>query len=590
VFVAFEGIDGSGKTTLSNAVCEALRRGGHAVVHARERGVLATGVARRVRELTRDRALVEMSARAELLLNLAREAQQLEEVVRPALSRGHWCVADRSLHSIAALAAGGRGLPQAEVSAAAAAASGGTSPDLVILVDVDPDVARYRKDVARVRSGRPRDAGSRKGLAGIGLQERIRAWLLAAARADPARWLVVGTVGQPPGELAEQVARWIVGRVPPSPAMAGAAGGEGRWELVISRGAGGRPSGREPADLDLLAARFFDAVDAVAPAEPDLAARLLAGIPGPDAHARRRVLAGAAPRLVARGLLDLADPRSVALRRALAAVAPADVAASLGGDPSPWASRLREELVDRAPAEIAAGLAGDGSGAAWSLRDRALAAGALAAVLEGLAGVDGEAAWIARQRGLQAELWDAVGRSLAAVEGPRADALRAELVEHSVLAALRASLGRDDDLARRLRDRLLAHAPRAVLRSLLGVDAPHAWAVRARALPLAPEALASIEGMDGEPAWALRDAGLALWPAAAVGSLGRLAGTARGRDAISRALQAAPARLGVLREAHAARSRALAGIAPRRPGPNGAAPAPGGHHVFEPAAVAPSLA
>lgn len=138
MFVSFEGIDGSGKTSLSNQVCERLRAAGHSVLHAREKGILGSAVARRVRELTRDARLLEMSPRTELFLNLARETQQLDEIVRPALAGGGIVVADRSLHSLVALAAAGRGLPREEVEAAVRVGAAGTWPDLVVLVDVDP--------------------------------------------------------------------------------------------------------------------------------------------------------------------------------------------------------------------------------------------------------------------------------------------------------------------------------------------------------------------------------------------------------------------------------------------------------------------
>src|SRR5690606_19591540 len=78
VFIDFEGIDGSGKTTLSNRLAERLRALGYPVVHAREKGELKSALARNVRELTRDARHLEMGARTEFFLNLARDAQQRE--------------------------------------------------------------------------------------------------------------------------------------------------------------------------------------------------------------------------------------------------------------------------------------------------------------------------------------------------------------------------------------------------------------------------------------------------------------------------------------------------------------------------------
>ena len=111
---------------------------GYKVTHAREGGELRAPIARRLRELTRDLNCLEMSPRTEFLLNLARDAQQLEEVIKPALQKGQVCISDRYLYSQLALSGGGRGLPHAELEPALKLASQGIWPDLVILVDVDP--------------------------------------------------------------------------------------------------------------------------------------------------------------------------------------------------------------------------------------------------------------------------------------------------------------------------------------------------------------------------------------------------------------------------------------------------------------------
>jgi len=163
MFIDFEGIDGSGKTTLSNALAERLAARGLPVTHARAGGELRTALGRRVRPLTRDPQLLEMGPRAELFLNLAREAQQLDEVVRPALARGNICITDRSLVSQIALSAGGRGLPEEAVRAAAELAGEGLWPDLILLVDVDPDFARMRKRASKIRDGIADEESGRKG-------------------------------------------------------------------------------------------------------------------------------------------------------------------------------------------------------------------------------------------------------------------------------------------------------------------------------------------------------------------------------------------------------------------------------------------
>lgn len=549
MFIAFEGIDGSGKTTLSNLVAEKLRAAGRDVLHAREKGVLATAVARRVRELTRDTALLEMSGRAELFLNLAREAQQLEQVVRPALAAGRLVIADRSLHSVVALATAGRSLPRDDVDAAARIAASCARPDLVVLVDVDPDLARLRKRVGKILDRRDRDGESRKGLAGAGLQVRVRAHLRAEADADPARWIVAVNEGRPLATLAAEVATEIGRRL----SGAGPAADAPR-RAPTAVAAPVDPSPRA------VAASFHAAVERIAAQEPALAASLLTGIPGAREQALREELAGRAPRLVARSLRGLHDPRADALRRTLVAIVPEDVAEGLGADASPAAMALRAELLAAAPAVVAAGLAGNDGPEAWALRRRALDLGALAGVLEGLAGLDGPGAWALREEGMHRALWGAVGHGLAGVAGERADALRAALAQRDPLAAIRATAGIDGEGARALRVKFFPHAPKRVLRALTGVDAPYAWALRERALADTKEALDSVDAMDHPLAWALREAGVSSWPATAVSSLRALAPSPRGRALVARALRAAPDGVAVLRNAHAAFARAEAGL------------------------------
>ncbi|MFY0574571.1 dTMP kinase [Cystobacter fuscus] len=163
MFIDFEGIDGSGKTTLSNLLAARLSRLGYKVAHAREGGELRSPVARRIRELTRDASLLEMSPRTEFFLNLARDAQQLEEVIAPALARGEVCISDRYLYSQLALTGGGRGLELESLRAPCELASRGLWPDLVILVDVEPELARLRKRLGKSKGERALDNDSRKG-------------------------------------------------------------------------------------------------------------------------------------------------------------------------------------------------------------------------------------------------------------------------------------------------------------------------------------------------------------------------------------------------------------------------------------------
>jgi dTMP kinase len=150
MFVVFEGIDGSGKTTISNRATKALREAGLTVNHVREGGTLASSVAQSIRAFGRDECHLELTPHAELLINLARETQLFDQVTRAALAVADVVIADRFFDSAEVLACAGRGLASEFVRPLVVAAARQTVPDLVILIDVDPHIARARRRVGKV--------------------------------------------------------------------------------------------------------------------------------------------------------------------------------------------------------------------------------------------------------------------------------------------------------------------------------------------------------------------------------------------------------------------------------------------------------
>ena len=99
MFVVFEGIDGSGKTTISNRATRALREAGLTVSHVREGGKLASPVAQSIRDFGRDERHLGLEPYAELLLYLAREAQLFDEDAASALAAADVVIADRFFYS-----------------------------------------------------------------------------------------------------------------------------------------------------------------------------------------------------------------------------------------------------------------------------------------------------------------------------------------------------------------------------------------------------------------------------------------------------------------------------------------------------------
>jgi len=132
MFVTFEGIDGSGKTTQAELLRDRLEADGHEVVLTREPGGTALG--ERIRELVLHGE--DMTPWAEALLYAASRAQHVAEVVRPALERGAWVVCDRYIDSSVAYQGVGRGLGLDRVLELNLAAVGGLVPDRTFLLEL----------------------------------------------------------------------------------------------------------------------------------------------------------------------------------------------------------------------------------------------------------------------------------------------------------------------------------------------------------------------------------------------------------------------------------------------------------------------
>ena len=135
--VTIEGLDGAGKTTLAAGLAQVLPQ----AVLLREPGGVAAS--ERIRELVKDPGLA-IGARAEALLYAAARAQLVEERLRPELERGALVLLDRFVDSSLAYQGAGRELGIAAVAAVNAFATGGLTPDLTLLLRIDPAAGRAR--------------------------------------------------------------------------------------------------------------------------------------------------------------------------------------------------------------------------------------------------------------------------------------------------------------------------------------------------------------------------------------------------------------------------------------------------------------
>ena len=157
-YIAFEGIDGAGKSTVAQAVADRLRSDDRTVVTVREPGAMAVGEAIREILLHSHDDLVPWS---EALLFAAARAQLAAQTVGPLLEAGAWVLSDRSVYSSLAYQGGARRLGVDIVRTVNAAGLGGVWPHLVVLLELDPGSGLARQEVA-----------DRIGAEGVDFQER----------------------------------------------------------------------------------------------------------------------------------------------------------------------------------------------------------------------------------------------------------------------------------------------------------------------------------------------------------------------------------------------------------------------------------
>jgi dTMP kinase len=186
LFLTFEGMDGSGKTTQMHRLAGRLRAMGQTVTETVEPG--GPPIAQKIRRILLDTANQELSPAAEVLLYFASRAQNVDEWIRPALDRGEIVLSDRFTDSSLVYQGAGRGLGAEAVIALDRIACRGLKPDLTILVDVDAESSLAR---ARARNLAQPHSETRMDDQSLDFHRKVYAAYHALAEAEPERVKIV---------------------------------------------------------------------------------------------------------------------------------------------------------------------------------------------------------------------------------------------------------------------------------------------------------------------------------------------------------------------------------------------------------------
>jgi dTMP kinase len=183
VFLSFEGGEGSGKSVQAKLLTELLERRGRDVVLTREPGGTAAG--ERIREIVLHAQEIALSPEAQVLLYSTARAQNVREVIRPALEAGKIVIADRFFDSTMAYQGHGHGVPLDHIRAVTALACGDTIPDRTFLLDIPVDTGLGRS------GWRAQSKWDRFEVLDTAFHTRVREGYLRLAAEEPGRWVVI---------------------------------------------------------------------------------------------------------------------------------------------------------------------------------------------------------------------------------------------------------------------------------------------------------------------------------------------------------------------------------------------------------------
>ncbi|HYV63933.1 MAG TPA: dTMP kinase [Bryobacteraceae bacterium] len=209
-FITFEGPEGSGKSTQLRLLGKRLREVGRDIVETQEPGGTSIGV--QIRHVLLDAKNRELCPTAELLLMFASRAQNVDELILPALSAGRTVLSDRFTDSTLVYQGVGRGLGAELVYELDRIACRGLVPDLTLVIDIDAETGLAR---ALRRSVRTEDSETRIEEQDVGFHRRVRDAYRQLAADEPRRVRLIDG-SQTREAVAEQVWQAVESTVTPA--------------------------------------------------------------------------------------------------------------------------------------------------------------------------------------------------------------------------------------------------------------------------------------------------------------------------------------------------------------------------------------
>ncbi|ASD64498.1 dTMP kinase [Bdellovibrio bacteriovorus] len=185
-FIVFEGLDGSGKSSLMAALERELQKRAINFLRTREPG--GTPLGDEIRNMILRKEGPAPTPRTELLLYEASRSQHVDQVIRPALAAGTWVLCDRFSASSVAFQSGGRAISEADVVMLNSFATGGLKADVTVLLDLSVEESRRRRQGRGAVTGETEDRIESEADT---FHENVRQSFLKQSREDAASWIVL---------------------------------------------------------------------------------------------------------------------------------------------------------------------------------------------------------------------------------------------------------------------------------------------------------------------------------------------------------------------------------------------------------------